>query len=334
MSLLSVRALKISLVSERKTYSLIEDLSFDLKKGSTLALVGESGSGKTVTALSILGLLPTPPFLPPQGEILYDEKNLLTLPPKAMQKIRGGKIAMIFQDPRSSFNPVYTIGSQLIEVAKVHLKLDERAAATLVASTLAEVHLSSPYELMKAYPHELSGGMLQRSLIALALLTSPDILIADEPTTALDVTLQSEILATLAELKEKRGMSVLLITHDMGVLAEIADEVIVMYAGEKVEETKAKELFDNPSHPYTQALFEARYSRIHCKKKLFSLKGNVPSPMDLPSGCRFHPRCKEMLPCCKEGKVPLFTVPDHEPHTARCHLFDKLLQDKINFETL
>lgn len=258
---LSVRNLKQRLMKDGKAQIVVQNLNFDLKRGKTLSIVGESGSGKTVTVHSLLRILPEPPFLPPEGEAIYDGKNLLTLSKRSLRKIRGSKIAMIFQNPSSAINPVYTIGFQLLEVCKAHLNLKDEEAKQKVLQAMKEVHLPHPEEHFHQYPHQLSGGMLQRVMIAAALLTSPDILIADEPTTALDVTIQKQILHLLLELMKNKNMALLLITHDFGVVAEISDEVLVMYKGEMVEKGEAIQIFDHPQHSYTKSLLQYHYAR-------------------------------------------------------------------------
>jgi len=327
---LQVNHLTTRLRIEGKVFTVVDDLTFDLKQGQTLALVGESGCGKSMTALSILRILPEPPALPSTGEVLYKERDLLTLSESKMCKIRGKHIAMIFQDPISALNPVYTIGDQLLEVVSAHLGLEGEAAKERVIQELESVHLPSPKERMEEYPHQMSGGMLQRAMIAMALLGSPDVLIADEPTTALDVTIQAQILALLKELQEKRGMATLLITHDMGVVAEMADEVIVMYAGEQIEKASVLDLFDNPSHPYTQALFASRPDQAICKGRLPTISGHVPPITALPKGCRFHPRCVYAMDLCKKGKVSYFPILNGEEHQVKCWLYDKELEWKID----
>lgn len=326
---LKVKNLTVKLKIDGEVCPVVNRLSFNLNKGSTLALVGESGCGKSMTALAILGILPYPPSLPPEGEILYKEQNLLTLSNAKMRSIRGKRIGMVFQDPMSALNPVYTIGSQLLEITQDHLKLKGDTGISLVLNALKDVHLSNPKALLKAYPHQLSGGMLQRVMIAMSLICSPDILIADEPTTALDVTIQSQILSLLKNLQNKRGMSILLITHDMGVVAENADQVIVMYAGSQIETASVYSLFDHPAHPYTQALFASRPSTCIQRKKLTSIDGFVPRITHLPAGCPFHPRCKYAMELCKGGKVPLFPM-KQKGHKTACWLYDKELEAKLS----
>ncbi|MCP5469592.1 MAG: ABC transporter ATP-binding protein [Chlamydiales bacterium] len=329
---LSVRHLTTKIVIDGKSHNVLHDLSFDLEKGKTLALVGETGCGKSMTALSIMRILPTPPALPPEGEILYNDKNLLSLPPKEMRKIRGKHIGMVFQAPSSALNPVYTIGEQLIEVSQTHLEETEAESYERVLQALEEVKLPRPKEQMREYPHQLSGGMLQRVMIAMALLLHPDILIADEPTTALDVTIQAQILALMRELQEKRGMAILLITHDMGVVAEMADDVIVMYAGQKIEHATVQELFKESSHPYTQALFASRPHYTMARGALPIIEGNVPRINELPQGCSFHPRCPYALPLCKQGRVPYFELPKKSAHEVKCWLYDHDLEWKVDDE--
>lgn len=318
---LSVRHLTVRLKIEGEVYPVIEDLCFDLRRGETLALVGESGCGKSMTALALLQILPMPPALPPEGEILYRGKNLLTLSNAHMRKIRGRHIAMIFQDPISALNPVYSLGAQLLEVARAHLNLEGDFAYMTVLKALEDVHLPSPREVMELYPHQLSGGMLQRAMIAMALICSPDILIADEPTTALDVTIQAQILDLLKELQNKRGMATLLITHDMGVVAQNADRVIVMYAGNQIEEGSVYDIFDHQSHPYTQALFGSRLAKDSRDKKLAVIPGFVPRITQIPGGCAFHPRCPYAMELCKEKKAPTFSL--KEGHSTKCWVYHK-----------
>lgn len=326
--LLRVRNLTTKLKLNGKCHTVVDKLSFDLNPGQTLALVGESGCGKSLTAHSLLRILPQPPALPPEGEVLFQGLNLLTLPESRMQQIRGHKIAMIFQDPMTALNPVYTVGDQLLESAMTHLNLEPKAAQATVVQALEDVHLPHPRKVMDAYPHQLSGGMLQRAMIAMALLCSPDILIADEPTTALDVTIQAQILALLKELQEKKGMATLMITHDMGVVAESADTVIVMYGGKQIEEGPVEALFDNPAHPYTQGLFAARPDQGTYQGRLPTIEGSVPRVGKLPKGCPFHPRCRYAMEICRTHKTEVFPLPEKE-HKTWCWLYDKELKWKL-----
>jgi len=318
---LIVNQLNAKLQIGDKIYPVVEDLSFELIKGQTLAIVGESGCGKTMTALSLMRLLSNPLSLPPTGEVLYKGNNLLTIPEKEMRKIRGGKIAMIFQDPSSALNPVYRIGDQLMESVALHRRLFGDEAVACVIEALKEVHISSPEERLYDYPHQLSGGMKQRIMIAMALIGEPDILIADEPTTALDVTIQLQVLGLIKQLQLKKQMAVLLITHDMGVVAEMADEVIVMYASNKVESGEVNQIFDHMAHPYTMGLFNSRPNDSSSKGNLKAIKGSVPSIMNYPEGCRFHPRCPFVMESCKKGYIPNFEI-KNSSHLAKCLLYD------------
>lgn len=318
--ILDVRHLTTRLTIGEREVAVVDDLSFTLHAGKTLALVGESGCGKSMTALSLMRILPTPPALPSHGEVLYRGKNILTLSEKEMRTIRGGKIAMIFQDPSSALNPVYPVGSQLIEAAELHLGLYGEDAERRAIQALGEVGIPSPQERFADYPHQLSGGMRQRVMIAMALMCEPDVLIADEPTTALDVTIQAQIIALIRQQQAKKQMAVLLITHDMGIVAEMADDVIVMYAAQGVEKGSALQMFDHMAHPYTQGLFAARPALHAPREALHPIKGAVPSPAHFPAGCRFHPRCPYVMPKCHHGDVPEFTV---EPeHLSKCWLQD------------
>jgi len=318
---LSVKDLVTPLQVGKNVYNVVDHVSFDLHLGKTLAIVGESGCGKSLTALSILRILPEPPCLPPQGEVLYKGQNLLTIPDKEMREIRGKNIAMIFQDPGSALNPVYTIGSQLLEVAELHLNLVGEEATERVIQALTEVGIPSPEERFFDYPHQLSGGMKQRVMIAMALMCEPDILIADEPTTALDVTIQKQVLDLMRDLQKRKGMAILLITHDMGVVAEMADEVVVMYTSQAIERGEVQAIFDQMAHPYTMGLFASRPDPTEKKKSLQPIRGTVPPLSEYPKGCRFHTRCPYVMPKCKEGEVPCFSI-KNEGHETLCWLHD------------
>lgn len=319
--ILTVRNLTTCLQIGQETWTVVDQLAFSLYRGKTLALVGESGCGKSMTALSLMRILPHPPALPPTGEVIYQGRNLLNLSEKEMRRIRGAKIAMIFQDPMSALNPVYTVGNQLMEVAVCHLGLSDEEAWIKSRDALVSVGISEADKRMDAYPHQLSGGMKQRMMIAMALLCEPDILIADEPTTALDVTIQAQVLELIRSLQKKKGMAVLLITHDMGVVAEMADEVIVMYLAQGVEKAHVQNLFDHPSHPYTKGLFLSRPSLETRRGKLQPIPGQVPPFRHIPKGCRFHPRCPYAMEKCLKGEVPNFSIADNQ-HTAKCWLYD------------
>lgn len=320
--ILQVKDLSTRIQLEDHAVTLVDHLSFDLYRGKTVALVGESGCGKTMTALSLLRILPQPPALPSTGKVIYKNKNLMELPESEMRKIRGGQIAMIFQDPTSALNPVYTIGNQLMEVAELHLQLYGEEAIECCLKALLEVGIASPLERFNDYPHQISGGMRQRVMIAMALMCEPDILIADEPTTALDVTIQAQVLDLIRNLQQRKGMAVLLITHDMGVVAEMADEVIVMYAAQAVEYGNILEIFDHKAHPYTQGLFASRPDIHSPRGSLHPIKGSVPSMNHLPKGCRFHPRCPYVMKRCRHGETPVFSLEAETKHVAKCWLYD------------
>jgi oligopeptide/dipeptide ABC transporter ATP-binding protein len=319
--ILAVRNLTTSLQIDQKCYPVVDRLSFNLKKGQCLALVGESGCGKSMTALSIMRILPSPPARPSTGEIFYRGCNLLALSEREMRKLRGGRIAMIFQDPGEALNPVYTIGDQLIESAQLHLGIDGDIAEAKALQALIDVGIPAPSQRLAEYPHQLSGGMKQRVMIAMALIGEPDILIADEPTTALDVTVQAQVLALMRELQRRNGMALLLITHDLGVVAEMADEVVVMYASQSIEKADVLELFDRPAHPYTQGLFRSRVALADPLQRLSPIVGTVPSIEEYPSGCRFYPRCPQAMDQCTRRAIPLYDIGNGNGHPVRCVLY-------------
>ena len=298
--LLDVRDLKTYFDTDVGVARAVDGVSFSVDRGKTLAIVGESGCGKTVTALSILRLIPKPPGRIAGGQILFEGRDLLTLNSKEIRAVRGGDVAMIFQEPATSLNPVFTVGSQIAEAIRLHREVPRRQIRDAVLSALKDVQMSEPERRIDQYPHEMSGGMKQRVMIAMALSCNPKLLIADEPTTAVDVTIQAEILALLRHTQEQFGMALLLITHDLGVVAEMADEVVVMYAGKVIEHAPVRELFATPRHPYTQGLF-ASLPRIDQKgDRLTAIEGTVPSPTHFPSGCRFRPRCPLAAEECHE----------------------------------
>jgi oligopeptide/dipeptide ABC transporter ATP-binding protein len=289
--LLEIDQLNIGFDTNRGQLRPVRDVSYSIFPGQTLAVVGESGCGKSVTALSILRLIPSPPGKVLGGEIRFEDRNLLTLPEKQMREVRGKDIAMIFQEPMTSLNPVYTIGDQIVEAITLHQGVSTREAYKIAEQSLADVGIADPGKRISAYPHQLSGGMRQRVMIAMALSCQPKLLIADEPTTALDVTIQAQILELLRKLQQETGMAMLMITHDLGVVAENADTVAVMYASRVVEFATVEELFDSPKHPYTEGLFRSVPKLGGESTRLQTIPGNVPNPANFPTGCKFHTRC-------------------------------------------
>mgnify|MGYP001306790801 FL=1 len=289
--LLSVENISTHFFTEDGIAQAVQDVSFSIKNGKTFALVGESGCGKSVTALSIMRLIAGPQGKIVSGKIVFDEKNLLELKEKQMRNIRGNKIAMIFQEPMTSLNPVYTVGNQIVEAIRLHQKKPMEQAWADTVEMLHKVGIPDPDRRVSEYPHQMSGGMRQRVMIAMAVSCQPKLLIADEPTTALDVTIQAQILDLLDKLQEQNGMSILLITHDLGVVAERADDVAVMYASRIVEVAESKVLFEGPLHPYTQGLLRSLPRLGISAKRLQTIAGTVPDPLHFPTGCKFHPRC-------------------------------------------
>jgi oligopeptide/dipeptide ABC transporter ATP-binding protein len=305
----------------------VEGVTFHLDRGELLSLVGESGCGKSMTALSIMRLV-SPPGKIVAGEVLFDGRDLLKLSNAEIRDVRGDDIAMIFQDPMTSLNPVFTVGEQIAEALRLHRRLSYKAARQAAVDAMREVSIPDPELRAKDYPHQLSGGMRQRVMIAMALACDPKLLIADEPTTALDVTIQAQILELLNNLRRTRELAVLLITHDLGVVAEVADRVAVMYTGKIVEESPVDELFARPKHPYTEGLLRS-VPKLTAKdvakaERLQTIEGMVPRPTALPPGCHFEPRCPYRMPRCREGEIPLY--PAGEGVTVRCVLFDPAAQ--------
>ena len=290
-TLLSIKNLSTYFFTEAGVAQAVQDVSFSIKKGKTFALVGESGCGKSVTALSIMRLVPDPPGKTVGGDITFEDRNLLAVSEKEMRHVRGNKIAMIFQEPMTSLNPVFTVGNQIVEAIKLHQKKSTSQAWTDAAEMLRKVGVADPDRRVLEYPHQMSGGMRQRVMIAMAVSCEPALLIADEPTTALDVTIQAQILDLLDELQAQNGMSILLITHDLGVVAERADDVAVMYASRIVEVADSELLFEKPLHPYTQGLLRSLPRLGLTAKHLQTISGAVPEPLHFPAGCKFHPRC-------------------------------------------
>ena len=324
--LIDVRDLAVYFHIEQGTVRSVDGVSFSIDRGKSLGLVGESGCGKTITALSLLLLHPQPEgkiergnnfFYPDEGTCIDIKK--LGINSKDIRQRRGNDISMIFQEPMMSLNPVHTIGQQLTETIRLHQKVDRNTARTIATEALERVRISAPKRRMKEYPFQLSGGMRQRVMIAIALSCNPKLLIADEPTTALDVTIEAEILNLIQELKSELNMSMLMITHDLGVIGEVTDEVAVMYVGKVVERTSTRKLFKEPLHPYTKALFKSR-PKIDSNERLSSIEGTVPSPYSQPKGCSFEPRCEVAMDICKNKSPELI---DHGEHFVSCWKYNK-----------
>ena len=314
--LLSVQDLKVYFHGNQRVARAVDGVSYEVRKGETVCLVGESGCGKTVSALTTLGLIPQPPGEIAGGKVLFKGENLLRLGEEEMQKIRGNRIAMVFQEPMTSLNPVFTIGDQIEEAITVHEKVGEKDLQQRCVQLLKDVGIPSPEKRLADYPHELSGGQRQRVMIAMALACNPELVIADEPTTALDVTIQAQILNLFGELQKKRDMSLLYITHDLGVVASIAERIYVMYAGTIAEQGNASEIFHNPRHPYTQGLLASLPNRAKRGTRLHSIPGTVPDSAFKPAGCPFHPRCDLALEICR-SQFP--EVCDYgKGHLSRC----------------
>lgn len=320
MSLLEVKDLKTYFYTDSGVAKAVDGVTFSLDKGKTLGIVGESGCGKSVTSLSIMRLVDPATGRNEGGSIVFDGQDLLTLPEKEMRKLRGNRISMIFQEPMTSLNPVFTIGDQISESLKLHKGLDKKAARDRAIELLELVGIPEAGKRVDEYPHQLSGGMRQRVMIAMALSGDPELLIADEPTTALDVTIQAQILQLLKDLQEKLHMSIIIITHDLGVIAEMADEVAVMYDGDIVEKAPTRALFDDPKHPYTIGLMNSIPDINDHVSRLRTLEGLVPSLYDMPSGCRFAPRCQFCCPECEAHRINLTTLPDGRQ--VRCRRFE------------
>lgn len=321
-SLLEIKDLTIHYVTEDGRVRAVEDMSITIGKGETLGLVGETGAGKTTTALGIMQLVPNPPGKIISGEIIFEGENLIGKSPAELRKIRGNKISMIFQDPMTSLNPVMTVGDQIAEVIKLHQKVSGGEAVIKAQEMLDTVGI--PMERYKEYPHQFSGGMRQRVVIAIALACNPKLLIADEPTTALDVTIQAQVLNLMKKLKEEYETSMIMITHDLGIVAEICDKVAIMYAGNVVEYTDAESLFLSPKHPYTIGLFNSIPNIEEDAEALEPIKGLMPDPTNLPNGCSFHPRCPRATAACSKRQPKSIEVA--EGHFVFCLLYEHQLQ--------
>jgi oligopeptide/dipeptide ABC transporter ATP-binding protein len=328
--LLEVQNLRTHFPTRAGLVKSVDDVSFHIDEGELVGLVGESGCGKSITALSIMRLI-SPPGKIVGGSIKFRGEELTTASDDRLRTIRGNDIAMIFQDPMTSLNPVYRVGEQIAEALRLHRKMDKATAWSAAIAAMKEVSIPSPERRASDYPHQLSGGMRQRVMIAMALACDPELLIADEPTTALDVTIQAQILELLNELRVSRKLAILLITHDLGVVAEVADRVCVMYTGKIVEESGVDEIFENPKHPYTRGLLRSvpKLTEIGIKKaeRLQTIEGTVPSPTDLPLGCHFAPRCEHRIEICTHGAIPLTELPNGVK--VRCVLHDEKLKFQI-----
>ena len=316
MTLLDVQGLTTAFMTGRGEITAIEEVSFSLKEGEILGIVGESGSGKSVTALTIMGLLPTPPARIAAGKVLFQGQELTKLSSREMQRIRGPGIAMIFQEPMTSLNPVFSIGDQIMETIKAHESLPAAALRQRAIDMLDKVGIPSAARRLDDYPHQMSGGQRQRVMIAIALACNPKLLIADEPTTALDVTIQAQILDLLMDLRDEFRMAIMIITHNMGVIAETADRVLVMYAGRVIEEAPVARVFDHPIHPYTRGLLECVPSITEDRARLIAIPGTLPDPARRPPGCRYSVRCRYAQPSCSDALPPL--ILEEADHWAAC----------------
>ena len=324
--LLEVKQLRVSFQTETGTANVVNGIDLTVYPKETLGIVGESGCGKSVTSLAIMGLIPTPPGRVREGEIWFNGCNLLAQKKGALRKIRGNEISMIFQEPMSSLDPAFTIGSQIAEAITFHEKATAAEIKSRSIELLRLVGIPNPEQRYKEYPHQISGGMRQRVMIAIALACNPKLLIADEPTTALDVTVQAQILELMNDIRERLHTAILLITHDLGVVAEMCDRVVVMYAGEIVEEASTELLFDRTAHPYTEGLLNSMPKLDGPKTRLTSIEGNVPSPAEMPTGCRFHPRCSYATEICREAPPQLVEI--EVGHKVRCWYAKDILQQK------
>ena len=325
MNTLEIKNLAVHYTSDDQTVHAVNGVDFTIPSGKTLGLVGETGAGKTTTALSILNLVPEPQGRIVSGEILLDGENVLTMSEKQLQAMRGDLVAMIFQDPMTSLNPIQTVGEQIAEGIRLHRKIDAKEALKQAVEMLEMVGIPSDRAL--EYPHQFSGGMKQRVVIAIALACRPNLLIADEPTTALDVTIQAQVLKLINELRVKEKMSMLMITHDLGIVAEVCDTVAIMYAGRIVEYGTLEDIFDNLRHPYTRGLFNSLPDIENRRAELKPIKGLMPDPTQLPAGCPFHPRCDYARAGCDQRLPEARRLSD--THVVRCHLYNDTTENKL-----
>lgn len=320
-TMLKIRGLKTYFFTDRGVVPAVDDVNLQVSKGKVLGIVGESGCGKSITALSILRLIPSPPGKIVEGSIEFNGRNLLELPMDEMFSLRGNEISMIFQEPMTSLNPVYTVGHQVMEVFMLHQNMDKNKAREKAIEMFKLVGIPEPEKRIDVFPHQLSGGLRQRVMIAMALSCRPRLLIADEPTTALDVTVQAQILRLMRKLQDEIGSAIILITHDLGVVAEMSDDVIVMYAGKIMEQADVFELFDDPLHPYTWGLLKSIPQMDRENERLYSIKGIVPNLLTLSKGCKFYPRCEHAAPLCAQQEPELFEV--KPGHLVRCWKYQR-----------
>ena len=328
--IIEVKGLRTSFFTDEGEIPAVDNIDFHIKEGEILGVVGESGCGKSVTSLSIMGLVPNPPGKVVGGEIIFNRENIIHYSEKKMRQIRGNEIAMIFQEPMTSLNPLFTIGNQMIEGIKIHRKWDKKKSRLKAIEIMKRVGLPRAEELMEEYPHQLSGGMRQRVMIAMAMACNPKLLIADEPTTALDVTIQSQILKLMKELNVEMNTAIMLITHDLGVVAQICERVVVMYAGKIVEEGEVSSIFKNPKHPYTKGLLKSVPDIRNKNERLYSIPGNVPKPGSIRHGCRFAERCEFAFERCSSENPELYRV-DDRGHRVRCFLQTR--EEESNHDT-
>ncbi len=324
--LLQVKNLKTYFYTEEGVVKAVDDVSFNIKQGETLAIVGESGCGKSITAMSIMKLIPSPPGVIEGGEIKFKGKDIIKLRDEELRALRGNKISVIFQEPMTSLNPVFSIGDQIQESIMLHKKISKADAKKEAIEMIKTVGIPRPEKIADSYPYELSGGMKQRAMIAMAMACDPELLLADEPTTALDVTIQAQILELMKALQKKFNTAIMLITHDLGVVAETADYVAVMYAGKIVEEANVFELFKNPSHPYTIGLLKSKPIINKQQDVLYSIPGQVPNPHHMPKGCYFNPRCEKAMEKCRQEQPLLAEINDG--HKVACWLYEKKMEAK------